>query len=327
MHSFIELAQVFEQRFKKRHFPDEPEKLYDASQYILGIGGKRVRPVCVLMANELFGEIQEDAFEVATAVELFHNFTLVHDDIMDKAPRRRGMDTVHIKYGESTALLAGDVMLIKAYDYINQIHPKNKKAILALLNKTAAEVCEGQQLDMNFEQLEVVSFSEYANMIALKTSVLLGACLQMGAIIGGAGLGNQQHIFAFGKMLGMAFQVQDDYLDAFGDPDKFGKQPGGDILSNKKTFLLLHALDTATAEQKRKLLEWYAQSNLNEDQNRQKVTEVLRLFRQCGVDSWAAELKEKYYQEALKRLDDIAVISLRKQELANLAAYLMNRDK
>lgn len=327
MHSFPELSQLFEERFSKRHFPTEPAKLYDAGQYILGIGGKRVRPVAVLMANELFGELHEDAFEVATAIELFHNFSLIHDDIMDKAPKRRGMETVHIKYGESTALLAGDVMLVKAYDYINRIAPHYEKAIITLFNKTAAEVCEGQQMDMNFEEMDVVAFEDYSNMIALKTSVLLGASLQMGAIIGGAGLGNQEHIYAFGKMLGMAFQVQDDYLDAFGDPEKFGKQAGGDILSNKKTFLLLHALDVASGEEKSKLETWYSKTDLSVEERKSKVDEVISIFKSCKVDEWAAELKEKYYQEAMKHLDDIAVLSVRKQELLKLATYLLNRDK
>lgn len=327
MHSFSQLSVDFEQRFNKRHFPDQPQQLYDASQYILSLVGKRVRPVCVLMANELFSDIHEDAFEVASAVELFHNFTLIHDDIMDKAPMRRGKETVHTKFGESTALLAGDVMLVKAYDFINNIQPKFKKAILTLFNKTATEVCEGQQLDMNFESEENIGFPDYANMIALKTSVLLGASLQMGAIIGGAGLGNQQHIYAFGKFLGMAFQVQDDFLDVFGDPAKFGKQEAGDILANKKTFLLLHALDTATAEQKKTITYWYTKSHLSEQEKKQKIGEVLQIFRSCGADSWAGELKDKYFEEAMNRLEDIAVVSSRKSALAELAGYLMNRDK
>jgi geranylgeranyl diphosphate synthase type II len=327
MHSFPELSTLFEERFSKRHFPAEPSRLYDAGQYILGIGGKRVRPVAVLMANELFGALQEDAFEVATAIELFHNFSLIHDDIMDKAPRRRGVETVHIKYGESTALLAGDVMLVKAYDYINRISPQYEKAIIALFNKTAAEVCEGQQMDMNFEEADQVAFDDYSNMIALKTSVLLGASLQMGAIIGGAGLGNQEHIYAFGKMLGMAFQVQDDYLDAFGDPEKFGKQPGGDILSNKKTFLLLHALDVASPEQNERLRYWYSKTDLPEKERLEKIKEVIAVFKSCKVDEWAAQLKDNYYQEAMKHLEEIAVLSVRKQELLKLAAYLLNRDK
>jgi len=327
MHSFTELSSIFEERFNKRHFPVFPETLYNASEYILRIGGKRIRPISVLMANELLGSIKEDAFGVASAVELFHNFTLIHDDIMDKAPRRRGKDTVHTRFGESTALLAGDVMLIKAYSFINQIEPHYKKAIIALFNKTAAEVCEGQQLDMDFEKLETVNFEDYTSMIELKTSVLLGACMQMGGIIGGAGLGNQQHLYSFGKMLGMAFQVQDDYLDAFGDPEKFGKQPGGDILSNKKTFLLLYALDTATTDQKMELKAWYSKSGLTDAENKQKLEAVMSVFKLCRVDQWAKELKERYYQSALNHLEDIAVVSSRKKELIQFANYLMNRDK
>ena len=178
------------------------------------------------MGNELFDEIHPDSFELATAIELFHNFTLIHDDIMDEAPLRRGMETVHMKYGLSTALLAGDVMLIKAYDYLNKIQPQYLHRIIHLFNKTAREVCEGQQMDMDFEQSSSVSLDDYINMISLKTSVLLAASLEMGAIIGGASEGNCKHLYEFGKNLGIAFQVQDDYLDAFGDPEKFGKDVG-----------------------------------------------------------------------------------------------------
>ena len=200
MQSFTVLSKLFEERFDKRHFPQEPHNLYDASQYILRIGGKRVRPVCVLMGNELFEDIDPDAYEVATAIELFHNFSLIHDDIMDKAPLRRGMETVHTKYGDATALLAGDVMLVASYDHINKIKPDHLQRIISLFNKTAREVCEGQQLDMDFEKKDAVSFDEYERMITLKTSVLLAASLQMGAIIGGAGSGNQQHLYEFGKI-------------------------------------------------------------------------------------------------------------------------------
>lgn len=301
-------------------FPEQPESLYDGCRYMLSLGGKRIRPVCVLMGNELFGELNEDAFHAAIAVELFHNFSLVHDDIMDKAPLRRGMSTVHTKYNESTALLCGDVMLVAAYDYLEKIsthfHP-----IMALFNKTAKEVCEGQQMDMNFENENDVNIEAYEKMITLKTSVLLAASLQFGAIIGGAGLGNQHHLYEFGKNLGMAFQVQDDYLDAFGDPDKFGKLPGGDILANKKTFLMIHALDIASDAQKKKLKSICASSDDN------KVSKVLAFFRECGVDSWAQQLKDAYFTKALKHLDEIAVLSSRKTELRYFAQYLLNRDK
>ncbi|MFT3907867.1 MAG: polyprenyl synthetase family protein [Ferruginibacter sp.] len=327
MQSFTSLSVLFEEQFNKRHFPKEPHNLYDASQYILGIGGKRVRPVCVLMGNELFSDIDPDAFEVATAIELFHNFSLVHDDIMDKAPLRRGVPTVHIKYGDATALLAGDVMLVAAYDYINRIKPLHLQKIIALFNKTAKEVCEGQQMDMEFESRSDVSFDEYVQMITLKTSVLLAASMQMGAILGGAGLGNQDHIFEFGKKLGIAFQVQDDYLDAFGDPEKFGKLPGGDILANKKTFLMIHAMEVASEAEKKELAELMKLDTTDDADKLYKVNKVLKLFKDCKVDVWADQLKEKYYKEAMRHLEDIAVLSARKKELEILAKYLLLRDK
>jgi geranylgeranyl diphosphate synthase, type II len=321
MHSFEALAIQFESYFGNRHFPEQPATLYNPAQYILGIGGKRVRPVSVLMGNELFGDILPDAWPVATAIELFHNFTLVHDDIMDKAPLRRGMETVHTKFGEPTALLAGDVMLVTAYEYLNKIKGSYLHNIFALFNQTAKEVCEGQQLDMDFEKRPTVTLDEYVQMIALKTSVLLAASLQMGAILGGAGEGNQGHLYQFGKNLGIAFQVQDDYLDAFGDPEKFGKQVGGDILANKKTFLLIHAQEVANAAEKAEIENLLAGSAPN------KVERMLALYRACGVDAWATELKEKYLQTALQHLEETAVVSVRKKPLAELAAYLIVRDK
>lgn len=236
MQSFELLSQKFALHFEKPHFPAEPASLYQPNEYFLKLGGKRVRPVLCLMGNELFDDIREDAWDVAAAIELFHNFTLIHDDIMDKAPLRRGMETVHTRYGENTALLAGDVMLVKAYEYISRIDNSYLHAVIQLFNQTAREVCEGQQWDMDFEKREMVKLDEYLRMIELKTSVLLAASLKMGAILGGAGERNQNLLYEFGRKLGIAFQVQDDYLDAFGDPQKFGKQVGGDILANKKNI-------------------------------------------------------------------------------------------
>ncbi|HJW16281.1 MAG TPA: polyprenyl synthetase family protein, partial [Flavisolibacter sp.] len=270
--------------------------------------------------NELFGEVTQDALHAATAIELFHNFTLIHDDIMDKAPLRRGKETVHEKFGESTALLAGDVMLVAAYDYLNRISPNYISLIISLFNKTAREVCEGQQLDMDFEKRDNVGYEEYLNMINLKTSVLLAASLKMGTILGGALERNQNLIYEFGRKLGLAFQVQDDYLDAFGDPEKFGKQVGGDIKANKKTFLLIHAMETASASQKEELHDLL---NSNDDN---KVSRVLSIFKACGVDEWARELKEKYMQQAFDHLEDIAVLSKRKEPLKELALYLTQRQ-
>lgn len=320
LNSFTALSALFEETFNRRHFPETPGNLYDPAQYILGIGGKRVRPVCVLMGNELFGDINPDAYHVATAIELFHNFSLIHDDIMDKAPLRRGMPTVHSRYGDSTALLAGDVMMVQAYENLNKIKPGYLQNILYHFNKSAREVCEGQQMDMDFELRNSVSMEEYVHMITLKTSVLLAGSMQVGAILGGAGEGNQQLLYNFGKNLGIAFQVQDDYLDAFGDPEKFGKQLGGDIWANKKTFLLIHALDAANAVQKKELAELMKQSPDD------KVARVQQIFRDCKADEWAASLKEKYYLEALKNLDDIAVLAARKHALKELAEYLLQRE-
>jgi len=320
MHSFQELITEFTARFNVRHFPHDPVSLYQPGEYFLGIGGKRIRPVMCLMGNELFDTIIPDAYHVANAIELFHNFTLIHDDIMDKAPLRRGMETVHNKFGESTALLSGDVMLIKAYEYINKINSVYINRILHLFNKTAREVCEGQQLDMDYEHVEKVELDQYIKMVELKTSVLIAGSLQMGAILGGAGEGNANHLYEFGRNLGIAFQIQDDYLDAFGDPGKFGKQVGGDIVANKKTFLVIHALEVATGSHANELQ--YQLNNNSAD----KVEKVLAIFKDCGVDEWAKQLKEKYIDTAFRHLEDIAVVSVRKKPLQELAQFLVQRD-
>ncbi len=320
MYSFQEHSLQFEKHFSKRHFPASPANLYDASQYLLQLGGKRARPVLCLMGNELFDEMKPDTFHVATALEIFHNFSLVHDDIMDNAPIRRGVTTVHEKWNTPTAILAGDVMLVKCYEYLNLIDKEVLHLIMLLFNKTATEVCEGQQMDMDFEKRDDVHIDEYVKMIELKTSVLLAASLQMGAIMGGASNGNQEHLYEFGKNLGIAFQIQDDYLDAFGDPEKFGKQVGGDILSNKKTFLLLHALDVAQGDDQKEL-EYLLQHH---DEN--KVARMLALYKKCDVDDWALALKQKYFDIAMKHLDDVAVLNKRKQPLIEVAHFLVQRE-
>src|SRR6185436_6706254 len=246
MQSFELLSEKFTLHFDKKHFPDEPSTLYAPNEYFLKLGGKRIRPVLALMGNELFDEINPDAWYAATAIELFHNFTLIHDDIMDKAPLRRGKQTVHTKYNDSTALLAGDVMLVRAYEYLNKISSAYLSKVLSLFNRTAIEVCEGQQMDMDYESRTNVNMNDYLRMIELKTSVALAASLKVGGLLGGGGERNQNLLYEFGKKLGIAFQVQDDYLDAFGDKNKTGKQVGGDILANKKTFLLIHAMESAS---------------------------------------------------------------------------------
>lgn len=320
MYSFEEISKQFVEVFSGKHFPDTPASLYSPAEYFLGIGGKRIRPVMCLMANELFDTINPDAWHVATAIELFHNFTLIHDDIMDKAPLRRGVETVHKKYGEPTALLAGDVMLVKAYENLNKINTAYLQRIIFHFNTAARQVCEGQQLDMDFELLEHVSLPDYIRMIELKTSVLLAASLKMGAILGGAGRGNQDHLYEFGKNLGIAFQVQDDYLDAFGDPQRFGKQVGGDIKANKKTFLVIHALESCTGAEQ----DEFKKLMLSDSDD--KVQKVISFFRDCGVDKWANNLKEKYIGLAEFHLEEVAVSSARKEPLKKLMQFLVQRD-
>jgi geranylgeranyl diphosphate synthase, type II len=317
---FQELSKEFSVYFNKKHFPDEPESLYGAASYILEDGGKRIRPLLCLLGNELFGPIQPDSWKIATALELFHNFTLIHDDIMDKAPLRRGRATVHAKFNESTALLAGDVMLLQSYEYLNETNPQYVKELIRLLNKTGAEVCEGQQLDMDFEKMDSVGLDQYLHMIALKTAVFLAASLRMGSIVAGAGEGDQEHIYAFGKNLGLAFQVQDDWLDSFGNPSTFGKQPGGDILANKKTFLLVHALEKATASQKKEIEALMA--GAADD----KVKRMIDLYRSTGIDKAAEVAKRKYMETAYFHLAAIDVSLQRKVPLKELAEYLLERE-
>lgn len=320
MHSFQELVKIYTDKFSNPHFPGEPHRLYEPAEYFLGIGGKRIRPVFCLMGNELFGDIEEDAWKAADAIELFHNFTLMHDDIMDDASLRRGMQTVFARNGANAAILSGDVMLICAYEYLNNIRPELIQPVLALFNKTAREVCEGQQYDMDFEQLGNVSLEQYIKMIRLKTAVLLAASLEMGAIIGGATKNNCNHLYAFGCNLGIAFQIQDDYLDCFGDPEKFGKEVGGDIRRNKKTFLLIKALETAKDAQKEEL------ERLLSVDAADKVEKVLALYKDLGVDQWTRELQAQYANRAFKHLDDIVVVSSRKKHLRQFAEGLLQRE-
>ena len=319
MHPFQELIEKFNKDFDTTHFPSQPATLYEPSEYFLKIGGKRIRPVLCLLGNELFSELHPDAYLAAKAVELFHNFSLVHDDMMDEANLRRGQPTVHTKYDANTALLVGDIMVIRAYEYLQPIQSNHLSKILGLFNQTAREVCEGQQLDMDYAKRSTVSMEEYIHMITLKTSVLLAASLQMGAIIGGAGEHNCSHLYEFGRKLGIAFQIQDDYLDAFGDAAVFGKDAGGDIKQNKKTFLLIRALETANPDQLKTLNALLASDPVD------KVEQVLAIFKACKVDAWAEDLKQKYMQEALAHLEAIAVVEARKKPLIDLANYLMNR--
>jgi geranylgeranyl diphosphate synthase, type II len=320
MKRFQQLSQEFSTYFNINHFPEQPETLYGAASYMIADGGKRIRPVLCLLGNELFGPLVADTWKTATAIELFHNFTLIHDDIMDKAPLRRGRPTVHARYDEPTALLAGDVMLLRVYEYLNQTDPRHAQTLIKLLNKTGREVCEGQQLDMDFEKTPVITPDQYLQMIELKTAVFLAGSLQMGAEIAGAKHSDQQHIYAFGKNIGLAFQVQDDWLDSFGDPATFGKQNGGDILANKKTFLLVHALAKASREERLKI------ENLMNSSPTDKIEKMIALYKQTGADQAASLAKQHYIEKAFSHLAFIDVAAENKTALLELADYLLERS-
>ncbi|MCO6496390.1 MAG: polyprenyl synthetase family protein [Chitinophagaceae bacterium] len=317
---FEELAASFEERFQKDRHPAEPEQLYKAAQHLLLLKGKRVRPVLCLMATELFTPVSDDTYNAAAAIEVFHNFTLVHDDIMDRAPIRRGEPTVHEVYGSSTAILAGDVMLVQAYEYLAKINKNILPRVMGIFNDVALKVCEGQQYDMEFESREDVTLEEYVKMIELKTSVLLAAALRIGSVLGGAGPHNQDILYSFGRNMGIAFQIQDDYLDAFGDQRKFGKKQGGDIVVNKKTFLHIRALSVLEGDQKAEYLRLMA------EEGEQKINPVIALYKESGVDQWAKDLKEKYFNAAMANLEEVAVVSARKKPLKHLAEFLLERQ-
>lgn len=320
MHSFTELVTLFEERLHiNTPFPTRLSSLYEPCNYFLSIGGKRVRPVICLMANELFGNISDDAWHAAMGIELFHNFTLIHDDIMDHAPLRRGKQTVHERNGITAGILCGDVVSIYAYEHLAQI--KNSLTpILQLFNTTAIQVCEGQQLDMDFEKRNDVNLDEYIEMITLKTSVLLACSLKIGALLGGATEGNASKLYEFGKNLGIAFQLKDDYLDTFGTSEKTGKQIGGDILANKKTYLALNAYQQANDEQRKQL------DNLQNSDDANKVTDTLALFHATKSDIACRAAIEDYSNKAFQCLEDVAVLNIRKKDMRKLAEYLLERE-
>lgn len=320
MHSYTEILKMFEAFFAKHEFPAQPVNLYEPCSYLLNMGGKRIRPVLCLMSHEMFAELNENAWHTATAIELFHNFTLMHDDIMDKAPLRRGFTTVHEKYGLPSAILSGDVMNIFSYVHLNKINGDHIHAVIELFNKTAIEICEGQQLDMNFEKEIFVSVEDYMQMITLKTSVLLGASIKLGAMLGGATSGCSDLLFEFGKSMGLAFQMKDDYLDAYGDSQKTGKQIGGDILSNKKTFLLAKSFEIASENQQKELLAIIQRNDA------EKVNDTLAFFNKLGIKKNLEKEIIALTNHAFELLERVPVISKRKVHLQDLAQMLLNRE-
>lgn len=322
MNSISKYKEITSKYISSLKIEKTPNELYDPIKYILSLGGKQLRPVLTLFTAEIFGAKYEKALYAATAIELFHNFSLIHDDIMDDAPLRRGHKTVHEKWNINTGILSGDAMLILAYQYFENYEPQIFKELAQLFSKTALEVCEGQQMDINFETRTDVSVSEYIKMIEYKTAVLVGAALQMGAIVAETSIENKKAIYDFGLNLGIAFQLQDDYLDAFGDATTFGKQIGGDILENKKTYLYLLALENANSEQKQNLQTWFATT---ENNSQEKINEVKNIFENTKATLATQKQIEDYTNKALAILNDLEINENHKNELRIFALELMNR--
>lgn len=309
----------------KTIYGEQPVELYEPIDYIMALGGKRMRPALTLIAANLFTDNWEYAIKPAVAVEVFHNFTLMHDDIMDAAPLRRGQPTVHEKWSDDVAILSGDVMLVAAYDLLLEVENKHFKRVVKRFNRTAAEVCEGQQFDMNFATRDDVTEDEYINMIRLKTSVLLGFALELGGIISNADEKTTELLYEIGVNMGLGFQLKDDLLDVYGDPEKFGKQVGGDIIENKKTWLLLKALEKSKASNSalyEELQNWISRSG----KDTEKVKAVTEIYDKLGIKTAAENLANAYFEKGLNALEAIQVNDERKLPLKEFAAYLMARE-
>jgi geranylgeranyl diphosphate synthase type II len=323
LHSIEELHQAFEKALQLTEFTNEPVELYEPIKYILNLGGKRARPVCTLAACELFGKHFNEAINQALAVEIFHNFTLVHDDIMDHASLRRGQETVHKKWNHAIGILSGDAMMILAYQYLQKATHDKIHPLLSNFNRTAIKICEGQQWDMNFETEKSVSLSDYISMIKRKTAVLLGESMRLGAIMADASEFDQQLVYDFGRDFGIAFQIQDDILDLYGDPKKFGKKPGGDVLAGKKTYLYLKALELADSDLKKEIHRTYYSEELFADE---KVKAVKQLFDRLDIKSIAKAEMNRFYLSASIAMNSISVPEENKAILKDFAKSLMVRE-
>jgi geranylgeranyl diphosphate synthase type II len=323
MQTISHYQDLISKHFETLHYQKEPNNLYEPIRYILSLGGKRLRPVLTLMATEIFDVNCQKALEAATAVEVFHNFSLIHDDIMDDAPLRRGHETVHEKWDINTGILSGDAMLILAYQYFEAYEPSVFQELAKLFSKTALEVCEGQQYDVDFETRDDVTIAEYLKMIEYKTAVLVGAAMKMGAIVAQTSDENKNLIYNFGLNLGLAFQLQDDYLDAFGNPETFGKQVGGDIIENKKTYLYLKAMEFATISEKEQLLHLFSiQPHDNED----KINSVKAIFNQTGAAEATQKAIQAYTFKAFETLETMAISEDKKKLLKAFGEKLMSRN-
>jgi len=321
MLSIGELTQLYNDKFSGINLHDDHDNIYEAVYYFMSNEGKRIRPLLLLCACEMFSGELKNALNPAFAIQMFHNFTLIHDDIMDEAELRRGKKTVHEVYGKNKAIITGDIVLIIAYKYLAKTEEKNLNELFALFNKTATQIIEGQQMDIEFETRLDVNEAEYLTMIEYKTSVLLAASLAMGALIANASSFNRELIYDFGLNLGLAFQLKDDFLDAFGSGSTLGKKIGGDILQNKKTFLLIRALNKADDAMKEKIINLLEATDPDE-----KIVRMVRIYKELAVDKDIELLMSEYYAAALKNLDEINLDKERKQPLLDLANRIYNRD-
>lgn len=324
MYSIEQVREYIEKSINELEFNEEPKELYEPIRYVFETGGKRLRPLLTLMACNLFDENLEGALTPALGLEIFHNFTLLHDDIMDEADLRRNRPTVHKKWDQNVAILSGDVMAILAYEYITTCEVNVLPDVIKVFNTTARQVCEGQQFDMNFETLNQVSVEAYLKMIEMKTSVLLAGCMQIGALIGGASKKDAELLYDFGRDVGMAFQIQDDLLDTYGDTEVFGKRIGGDILANKKTYLLIKALEKADKNQN-EILNHLINGSVNNPQD--KIDAVKNIYNELEIKELTNDLAGDYFKNALLSLDKVQVSEERKVHLKQLADLLLNRDK
>jgi geranylgeranyl diphosphate synthase type II len=324
MYTITDLQKLVEQEITKQQFVVEPKGLYQPIDYVMGMGGKRIRPTLCLAGCYLFRDTIQNALKPSLSLEIFHNFTLLHDDIMDNADVRRNQPTVHKKWDENTAILSGDAMLIKAYQYAAEIEPQYLKSVLDVFSQTAIEVCEGQQYDMEFETRDDVKVDDYLNMIRLKTAVLLAASLKTGAIIGGASAQDADLLYKFGENIGLAFQLQDDFLDVYGDIETFGKAIGGDIVANKKTFLLLNALQLASGSLREDLINWI---NAKDFDAHEKIESVKNIYNSLKVDALAKEKMNFYFNNAITALDKVNGRESMKEELRKFAVKLIERSR
>lgn len=323
MQKIVNYIAIIEEELKNVVSKKDPAELYEPISYTLGLGGKRIRPALLLLANNLFGGKDKDALNSALAIEVFHNFTLVHDDIMDESPLRRGKTSVYKKWNTNVAILSGDVMLMQAIQLLGKTNHPHLHRVLKMFNSTAIQVCEGQQLDMNFETSTTVSIDDYLKMIELKTAVLLGTSLKIGAVIANASSDNANHIYEFGKNLGIAFQLMDDVLDLYGNPKKVGKRIGGDVIANKKTYLLLKAQELAIGRTK-KDLEFCLNSSILEDES--KVEKVKTIFNTLNIKQLAIDEMNLFYNTAISHLDSIDALAEKKLVFERFAKSLMKRE-